>query len=79
MQEVGGKEDTVLSREDLTLLGRELYVESLGHCQSIGNWMSFSLCPFACQTKGFLEVCPASHLTALALTQPCCGIAPLFR
>ena len=39
MQDVGNKEDTELSREDLTLSWRELPVESLGHCQSVGNWM----------------------------------------
>jgi hypothetical protein len=32
MQDVGTKEDTELSREDLTLRWRELPVESLGHC-----------------------------------------------
>jgi hypothetical protein len=37
MQDVGNKEDTELSREDLTLSWRELPVESLGHCQSVGN------------------------------------------
>jgi len=37
MQDVGGKEDTELSKEDLTFRWRELSVESLGHCQSIGN------------------------------------------
>ncbi len=39
MQDVGSKEDTPLSREDLTLRLRELSVESIGHCQSIGNRM----------------------------------------
>ncbi len=39
MQDVGNKEDTELSREDLTLSWRELPVEFLGHCQSVGNWM----------------------------------------
>jgi hypothetical protein len=39
MQDVGNKEDTELSREDLTLSWRELPVESLGHCQSVGNWV----------------------------------------
>jgi len=38
MQDVGSKEDTELCPEDLTLSWRELSVESLGHCQSIGNW-----------------------------------------
>ena len=42
MQDVGNKEDTELSREDLTLSWRELSVESLGHCQSVGNWAFFS-------------------------------------
>ena len=41
MQDVGNKEDTELSREDLTFGWRELSVESLGHCQSVGNWMFF--------------------------------------
>jgi hypothetical protein len=40
MQGMGSKEDTQLSREDLTLSSRELPVESLGHCQSIGNWIA---------------------------------------
>jgi hypothetical protein len=39
MQDVDSKEDTQLSREDLTLSWRELPVESFGHCQSVGNWM----------------------------------------
>jgi hypothetical protein len=43
MQDVGSKENTELSREDLTLNRRELPVESLGHCQSVGNWMFFSV------------------------------------
>ena len=42
MQDVGGKEDTELSREDSTFRSRELSVESLGHCQSIGNRMGTS-------------------------------------
>jgi hypothetical protein len=41
MQDIGSKEDTELSREDLTFGWRELSVESLGHCQSVGNWMVF--------------------------------------
>ncbi len=41
MQDIGSKEDTELSREDLTFGWRELSVESLGHCQSVGNWMFF--------------------------------------
>jgi len=40
MQDIGGKEDTDLSGEDLTLNRRELSVESLGHCQSVGNWIA---------------------------------------
>ncbi len=36
MQDVGTKEDTELSTEDLTLSWRELRGESLGHCQSVG-------------------------------------------
>ncbi len=39
MQDVGSKENTELSGEDLTLSWRELSVESLGHCQSVGNWI----------------------------------------
>ena len=42
MQDVGGKGDTELSRGDLTFSWRGVSVESLGHCQSIGNWMFFS-------------------------------------
>jgi hypothetical protein len=41
MQDIGGKEDTELSKENLTLCWREFSVESLGHCQSIGNRMFF--------------------------------------
>ncbi len=41
MQDVGSKEDTELSSEDLTLSWRELSVQSLGQCQSVGNWMFF--------------------------------------
>jgi hypothetical protein len=37
MQDVGSKEDTELSRVDLALSWRELLVEPLGHCQSIGK------------------------------------------
>jgi hypothetical protein len=37
MQDVGGKEDTELTKEDLTFSWRELLVEPLGHCQSVGN------------------------------------------
>jgi hypothetical protein len=36
MQDIGGKEDTELSKADLILSWRELSVESLGHCQSVG-------------------------------------------
>jgi hypothetical protein len=49
MQDVGSKEDTQLSREVLTLTWRELPVESLGHCQSVGNWMFF---PAWCARNG---------------------------
>jgi len=39
MQDIGGKEDTELSEEDLTLSYLELSVECLGHCQSVGlHW-----------------------------------------
>jgi len=41
VQDIGGKEDTELSKEDSTLSLRELSVEALGHCQSVGNWMLF--------------------------------------
>jgi hypothetical protein len=41
MQDVGNKEDKELSGEDLTLNWRELPVESLGHCQYVGNYMFF--------------------------------------
>jgi len=40
MQDVGSKEDTELSKEDLILSWRELSVESLGRCQSAGNWIA---------------------------------------
>jgi len=53
MQDVGRKEDTELSRKDLTLSWRELPVESLGHCQSVGNWMFF---PRAVREKGRTQV-----------------------
>ena len=39
MQDNGSKHHTELSKEDLTLSRRELPVESLGHCQSVGNQM----------------------------------------
>ena len=39
MQDIGGKEDTELDRDGLSLSSRELPVESLGHCQSVGlHW-----------------------------------------
>ncbi len=39
MQDIDGKEDTELNGEDLAPSWRELPVESLGHCQSIGlHW-----------------------------------------
>jgi len=41
MQDVGSKEDTELSSEDLTVSWRELSVQSLGQCQSVGTWMFF--------------------------------------
>ena len=47
MQGLGSKEDTELRSEDLTLSWRELSVEPLGHCQSIGNYWKldvFSRC-----------------------------------
>jgi len=62
MQDVGSKENTELSREDLSLSWRELPVESLGHCQSVGNWMSFPASVLSLvRRKAFLEVCPAFH------------------
>jgi hypothetical protein len=39
MQDVGSKEDTELGRQNLALIWRELPVESLGHCQAVGNGM----------------------------------------
>jgi len=39
MQDIGSKEDTELSRQELTLSWRELCVESPGHCQPVGNWI----------------------------------------
>jgi hypothetical protein len=44
MQDIGGKEDTKLNREDFSLSSRELPVESLGHCQYVGNWIAFVAC-----------------------------------
>ena len=41
MQDIGGKEDTELNEEDLSLSSCGLPVESLGHCQSIGNGCFF--------------------------------------
>jgi len=41
MQDIGSKEDTELSRQELTFSWRELYVESPGHCQPVGNWIFF--------------------------------------
>ncbi len=62
MQDVGSKEDTELRRKDLTLRWRELPVESLGHCQSVGNWMFFPARVLSLAIrKAFLEVCPAFH------------------
>jgi hypothetical protein len=40
MQDIGGKEDTELKREGLSLSSCEFPVESLGHCQSAGNWFA---------------------------------------
>jgi hypothetical protein len=37
MQDVGSKKDAELSRKDFDLSSRELHVESIGHCQSVGN------------------------------------------
>jgi hypothetical protein len=45
MKDVDRKEDTELSGEGLTLSRRELSVESLGHCQSVGI-------PIACDCIG---------------------------
>jgi hypothetical protein len=62
MQDVGIKEDTKLTREDLTLSWRELSVEFLGHCQSVGNCMFFPARVLSLvRRKAFLEVCPAFH------------------
>jgi hypothetical protein len=41
MQDVGNKEDTELGKGGITLSWRELPVESLGHCQSIGIGVFF--------------------------------------
>ena len=41
MQGIGCKEDTELNKEDLALSWRELSVESVGHCQSLGKWRVF--------------------------------------
>ena len=40
MQDIGSKEDTELSREGLILSLCRLSVESVGHCQSVGNWLA---------------------------------------
>jgi len=62
MQDVGSKEDTKLSRKVLTVSWRELPVEFLGHCQSVGNWMFFPARVLSLvRRKAFLEVCPAFH------------------
>src|SRR6266404_3394829 len=37
IQDVGSKEDMELIRKDSSLSSREFPVESLGHCQSVGN------------------------------------------
>jgi len=39
VQDIGSTADTELSGKDLALRWRELGVEILKHCQSIGNWM----------------------------------------
>ena len=41
MQDIGSTADTELTRKDLALRWRELRVEILKHCQSIGNWIFF--------------------------------------
>lgn len=41
MQDVASKEDMELSSHDLIQSSRDSPVESLGHCQSVGNWMYF--------------------------------------
>jgi hypothetical protein len=40
MQDVDSKKDMELNSEDLSLSWRELPVESLGHCQCVGNWIA---------------------------------------
>jgi hypothetical protein len=40
MQDVGSKKDMELNSEDLSLSSRELPVETLGHSQSVGNWIA---------------------------------------
>jgi hypothetical protein len=52
MQDIGAKEDTELSKEDLTLSLRELSVESHGHCPVYWKWMFFPRGYLAGQTKG---------------------------
>jgi hypothetical protein len=41
MQGIGCKEDTELNKGDSSLSWRELSVESVGHCQSLGKWRVF--------------------------------------
>jgi hypothetical protein len=57
MQDIGGNEDTERSKEDISFGWQELSVESLGHCQSIGNHGGSSVCaaggvPVACGRYG---------------------------
>jgi hypothetical protein len=40
MQDAGSKKDMALNSEGLSLSSRELPVQSLGHCQSVGNWIA---------------------------------------
>jgi hypothetical protein len=37
MEDIGSQEDAELGKEDLTLSGRELPIESVGHCQSVAG------------------------------------------
>ena len=40
MQDAGSKKDMALNSEGLSLSSRELPGQSLGHCQSVGNWIA---------------------------------------
>jgi hypothetical protein len=47
MQDVGGMENTSGKQRDPAHRWREKAVESLGHCQAVGNYTTFSHSPQA--------------------------------